>query len=449
MRTDRLHAVSVSLDSRVENRKAPWELIGILYGTWLQASPDAQAATGGDHHLMCRESTAKSRIAHRVLIAGGGVAALEAALALRRLAEERVDIELLAPETHFWYRPLAVLEPFGGGRVHELELAELAEDCGARFTLGALGSVDTDAHVAETSAGAEIEYDSLLVAAGARPIEAICGALTFRGPADTNAFRELLDQVEEGRVRRLVFALPGGVVWPLPLYELALQTSAYLHRRGVVGVELALVTHEDSPLALFGARASEVVARLLEEAGIVVQPHRYAVAVREEALSLVPSGEVPADRVVALPRLAGSAISGVAHDDNGFIPIDPHCRISGADDLYAAGDATTFPIKQGGLAAQQADAAAQVIAAAAGAALTPEPFRPVLRGLLITGREPAFVRAELGGGRGETSATHTEALWWPPGKIVGRYLAPFLADRAGIVLEPAPEGVAVDVALRT
>ena len=52
----------------------------------------------------------------RVVIAGGGVAALEAALALRALAEDRVSVELLAPETQFWYRPLAVTEPTSGSR---------------------------------------------------------------------------------------------------------------------------------------------------------------------------------------------------------------------------------------------------------------------------------------------------------------------------------------------
>jgi hypothetical protein len=29
---------------------------------------------------------------------------------------------------------------------------------------------------------------------------------------------------------------------------------------------------------------------------------------------------------------------------------------------------------------------------------------------------------------GETSTVSEEALWWPPGKIVGRYLGPFLAQ---------------------
>ena len=69
---------------------------------------------------------------YRVLIAGGGVAALEAMVALRRLAEERVDIELLAPDRDFFYRPLAVAEPFGAGEAFRFDLRALATGCGAR-----------------------------------------------------------------------------------------------------------------------------------------------------------------------------------------------------------------------------------------------------------------------------------------------------------------------------
>ncbi len=63
----------------------------------------------------------------RVVIAGGGVAALEALIALRKLAEERVVIELLSAEPQFWYRPLAVAEPFDGRRVHGLDLGAVTE----------------------------------------------------------------------------------------------------------------------------------------------------------------------------------------------------------------------------------------------------------------------------------------------------------------------------------
>ena len=116
----------------------------------------------------------------------------------------------------------------------------------------------------------------------------------------------------------------------------------------------------------------------------------------------------------------------------------------GERDVYAAGDATTSSIKQGGVACQQADAAAEAIAARAGADVDPEPFRPVLRGLLLTGSTPRYMRTEVTGG-GESGQVSDHALWWPPGKIAGKRLAPYLALRAE-ELESA-EGVPVDVAL--
>lgn len=373
----------------------------------------------------------------RVLIAGGGVAALEAALALRALAGKLVAVELLAPEPHFWYRPLAVVEPFGGGRVQGIELVELARACDAQLTLGALAAVACDRHVARTAAGAEIAYDALLVATGARPVTAVAGALTFRGLADSDLLLELLEQVEEDGVRRLTFAVPGGVSWPLPLYELALQTAVRLQASS--DVELAIVTPEERPLGVFGDWASQAVAALLRERRIKVYAGRDPVSFEDGRLALAPAGGFAADRVVALPRLEGVPIPGLPHDADGFTPVDAHGRVHKLEDVYAAGDATAFPVKQGGLAAQQALAAAETIAGVAGAAIRPQPFRPVLRGLLLTGGRPFYLRAEVGSRADETSTATADPLWWPPGKVVGRHLAPFLAERAGIMVAPRRE----------
>ncbi|MGZ8702784.1 MAG: hypothetical protein ACXWZY_10915, partial [Gaiellaceae bacterium] len=170
-------------------------------------------------------------MATRVLIAGGGVAALEAALALRALAEDRVSVELLAPEPHFWYRPLAVAEPFDLGEVMRFELSELAAAAGAGFSVGALAGVDAGRHLASTSAGSTVPYDVLLVACGAVPTPAVPGALTFRGPADTERIGELLEEIAAGQVRRVAFVVPWGAVWSLPIYELALMTAAYVAGR--------------------------------------------------------------------------------------------------------------------------------------------------------------------------------------------------------------------------
>jgi sulfide:quinone oxidoreductase len=381
----------------------------------------------------------------KVLIAGGGVAALEAALALRALAADRVAVELLAPEPQFWYRPMSVAEPFGLGEARRFELHELAVAAGASFTPGALLGVDATRRLARTSKGT-IAYDALLIASGAEPQAVIPGAVTFRGPADTGRVQEILRRVEAGEIHRLAFVIPAGAVWTLPAYELALMTATRFAGRPL-DVELVLVTPEREPLVLFGPSATDAIESLLAEAGIELHTGVYVDAFAEGTLVLAADGTIAADEVIALPRLRGRRIHGIPQTVEGFIPVDSHAVVVGLRDVYAAGDTTSFPVKQGGIAAQQAEVAARSIAAAAGADVEPHVFRPVLRGVLLTGAQPRYLRREITGGFGETSFAGTEPLWWPPAKIVGRHLAPFLGALAGVEAPPvaaAPPG-ALDV----
>ena len=382
-----------------------------------------------------------------VLIAGGGVAALEATLALRALAERRIAITLVAPESDFVYRPLAVAEPFRVGEVERFPLRPLVEAAGAELRQGRVAAVDPDRRLVVTAAQEELPYEVLLLALGAVPREALPGALTFRGPEDGPALAALLERAVDGELRSFVFALPAGVSWPLPLYELALLTGSYLTDRGTMGIELTLVTPEEAPLGLFGTRASEAIGELLEARGIGLQLRATPVSFEEGLLRLAPEGQIKTAAVVALPRLEGPRLAGIPCDPNGFVPTDEHGRVGSEVDVYAAGDLTQFPLKQGGIATQQADAAAASIAAQMGADVEPAPFKPVLRGLLLTGMVPRYLRAEVGTA---DSVADTEALWWPPAKIVGRYLAPFLAQRLGLPETPPRTGaddVSIEVEL--
>jgi sulfide:quinone oxidoreductase len=224
-----------------------------------------------------------------------------------------------------------------------------------------------------------------------------------------------------------------------------LLTTTCLTDRGLGDLDVVLVTPEAAPLALFGRAASDAVGALLEERRVTVRCNTHPVSVSRGKLELAPRGSILADKVVALPRLRGEPITGIPRDGGGFVPVDAYGRVRGLDDVFAAGDVTAFPVKQGGLAGQQARAAAEAIALRAGADVVPEPFRPVLRGLLLTGSVPRFLRAELAGGAGDTAVAQTSPLWWPPGKIVGRHLGPFLAERASLVLSEPPEGANLPV----
>jgi sulfide:quinone oxidoreductase len=382
----------------------------------------------------------------KVMIVGGGVAALEALIALRNLAEERVQLQLVTPHAEFAYRPLAVAEPFGLGEPRRYDLVRIAQEHGAALHLAELVAVDADARAIQTRDGRSLGYDVLLLAVGARPTVSIPGSVMVQGPGYTSRFRTVLRELEERRVRRVVFAVPSGASWPLPLYELALMTAARVAERGLRKVELSVVTPESEPLELFGPAASAALRELLDDRGVELHTARYPSDFRGGELTLVPSGGLAAERVVSLPRLRGPEIRGLPYDAEGFVPVDLHGLVQGEHDVYAAGDATTCPIKQGGVAAQQADAAAEAIAARAGADVDPKEFRPVLRGLLLTGSTPRYMRAEVSGGRGGEWDLSEHALWWPPSKIAGRWLAPYLALHHE-ELEGAPAGLAVEVSV--
>jgi sulfide:quinone oxidoreductase len=381
----------------------------------------------------------------QVTIVGGGVAALEAMIALRRLAEERVRIELVTPTPEWSYRPLAVAEPFGLGEATRYDLVKVARDHGAAMHLAGVQAVRPDAHQLLTWDGRTLDYELLLVAIGAQPITSIPGSVSVKGPGYTGRFRTVLHELEQHRIARVAFAVPAGTSWPLPLYELALMTAAHVAKLGLRGVELSLVTPEQEPLDLFGPAASKAVRELLADRGVTLHTGRYPTEVCDRELLVTPAGSVAADRAVSLPRLRGPFLPGLPHDAEGFIPTDLHGLVAGEADVYAAGDATTCPIKQGGVATQQADAAAEAIAARAGADVDPRPFRPVLRGMLLTGVAPRYLRADVSGAAGDSSSASEQALWWPPSKIAGYWLAPYLA-LSHEELE-APPGVAVDADL--
>ena len=380
-----------------------------------------------------------------VLIAGGGVAALEAAIVLRKLAPDLVEVELLAPADVFTYRPLAVTLPFEEPEPVRYQLSELVNELGASLTRGALVGIDAWRHLAHTSTNRDVAYDVLLIASGALPLPGVEGAVMFRGPADAQVVRNVLDELERGDARSVAFVVPWGPAWPLPAYDLALLASPRPRSQAIW-----VVTPERQPLQVFGTPAASAVRELLAAHDVQLRTDAYAASFADGRLELVADEPLDVDRVVALPRLAGAPLAGIPQTVDGVVPVDDHGRVQGVADVFAAGDVTSFPVKHGGLATQQALAAAEMIAATVGAHVDPQPFRPVVHGLLLTGSEPRFLRRELHGIADTELAATKDALWWPPAKIAGRHLGPFLARFAGQPehhLESPADALAVQVAL--
>jgi len=220
--------------------------------------------------------------------------------------------------------------------------------------------------------------------------------------------------------------LPEGPAWPVPLYELTLLTASHARSRGLA-LQIALVTPEGRPLKSVGEGGAAAIRALLTEAGVAL----YAGAAPRvpSPTSVVFGGtELDVDLVVTIPRVTGPAIPGVPAGPGWFVPIDDYCRVEDTDGrVFAAGDATAYPVKHGGLATQQADTAAAAIAHLAGVAGRPTPFTPVIRAMVLTGDRPIYLSAQLVSGLGWRSRVYDEPPWPPDEKIIAEELGPYLA----------------------
>lgn len=373
----------------------------------------------------------------RVLIAGGGVAALEAALALRELAGEGIATTLIAPEAEFVYRPMTVGEPFGYAPAARHELAPIARDIGAELRTDSFKWLDRERRVLHTDAGEQLSYDALLLALGARLYPRYKHTLTIDDQHMDGLLHGLIQDIESGCVQELAFVIPSGSAWPLPIYELALLSATRAYDMNVE-LSITIATPEDAPLAIFGLAVSGGVRQLLEQNRITTVTSAHCEVPEPGRVAIHPGPRyLRVDRIVALPELVGPSTPGVPGGPRaGFIPVDVRGKVRGIERVYAAGDATDFPIKHGGVAAQQADVAAQAIAALAGLAPEPAPFNPVIHGMLLTGGKPRYLSAHVTGRHGSSSQFTEQPTWSPGSKIAAKYLAGYL-DRRDRIAESA------------
>jgi sulfide:quinone oxidoreductase len=361
-----------------------------------------------------------------VVVAGAGIAGLEFAMALADIAGRRARITVVAPEGHFVLKPLVVREPFGGPGLERHQLRPVLERIGAEQVLDAVTRVDTERKTVTLRGARSLPYDVLAVCIGGLARPAYTAALTFWSTSAGMPVDDLLARADASPSKTLAIVIPPATTWPLPAYELALM----LRRRAEqlqLEPKIVVLTPESTPLSIFGEDASAAVAGRLAARHVEVEPD---VQVGESGGELLrdDGSPVAAGAAIALPRIDGPSIPGLPSERDGFVPIDEHCRVIGCDDVYAAGDGTSFPIKQGGIASQQADAAAEHLAYTMGVRIEPQPFRPVLRGELLTGADSIKMLHTINDG--EEGLVSPDYLWWPRLKVGGRYLSAWLAGTA-------------------
>ncbi len=362
----------------------------------------------------------------RVVVLGGGVAGLETALALRRLAPGATDVTLVTPAEEYVEIASTVGEPFGLPRAPRVPMAVAAARAGAALVRARALAVDPDRRQVHTDDAGVVPYDELVVALGARRVATLDDAVTV-GIDPPRALDDLVLDLIEGYDRSLAVVVPPGPTWSLPAYDLALLVAREA-RTLDKHVWTMVVTPEAEPLELFGHEASARVRGMLDAARVDLRTSAVASRAPSGGLTLSPSGErLEGWRVLALPALRGPALPGLPATAAGFLPVDDRGAVRGAPRVHAVGDAADWPVKHGSLAAQEAAVVAHAIASAAGAPVTPLAFAPVVEATLMTGEEPLHLQARpaLLGARTEHAGAPADAA---APKVAAPHLGALLRD---------------------
>ena len=281
----------------------------------------------------------------KVLVAGGGVAGLEAILALQAIAPGRFDVELVTPQRHVTSRSLCTGPPFLRATANRAKLAAITAEHGVRLTRDALDLVQPDVHEVLTQGGTRRAYDVLVLALGTKPARSVQGALAFRGLQDLVAVTSALDTVTS-----VAYIASSTSMWTAPLYEVAVQTAAWATHRGKA-LDVLVVTAE---------HVGESRSARLAEAGVSVEGEAVVDRFSGGHLELADGRRVEVGLAVALPHLAGPIVRGMpSRSRDGFTVVDATGQVAGVADIYAVGDMTGGR----GLAFEQARTAAGAIAA--------------------------------------------------------------------------------------
>ena len=229
-------------------------------------------------------------------------------------------MELLAPEQHFSYRPCRSRHRSSSARSRRFELEPLAADRRERSRSGARPASTSGAtrvHVDEHAG--RVRHAPRRVWGAAFP--AIPGALTFRGPADVELHRQVLEEIAAGDVRRSRSSFPWGSVWSLPAYELALLTAPHL-RATSCRASVLVVTPEASRCSSSVNRRTRRCGRCSRSTESRLRRVPYPRSLATEA-RLGPEGRPRGPRCW-LPRLKGAPLDGLPQTVHGLHSVDSH-----------------------------------------------------------------------------------------------------------------------------
>jgi sulfide:quinone oxidoreductase len=311
--------------------------------------------------------------APHIVILGAGFAALTAVRELRKRSPQ-ARISLVAPKTEFVYLPSLIWIPSGLRKGSDLilPLQTFLKDHAVEFIPGRVTGLKDAGRTVLTDTG-EIHNDALIIATGGRFIKKLPGiehALTLcEGVPAAEAIRDRVNAMTSGRIA-LGFggnpnepsAMRGG-----PMFELLFGLDTLLRQQGKRDkIELTFFNAAAEPGKRLGEKAVSGLLSEMAKRRIDTHLGHKPLGFSEKGVD-TEGGHINADLILFMPGLTGpawAADAGLPLSPGGFFKADEFCRVEGADNVFVAGDAGSFPgpdwmPKQAHMADLQAKAAAE------------------------------------------------------------------------------------------
>lgn len=301
----------------------------------------------------------------RVVVLGGNFGGLTAALTVKRLLGDEVEVTVVSKANGFLFNPSLIWVPFGTRETHDItfSLAPTFERHGVHFRHAAATAIDRAGRRVHTTSGT-VDYDQLVVATGYRnDLEAVPG-IEDDGPAETITTLPRALRARDAW-RRLV-ARPGPVVVGATqgaacfgaAYEFLFNAAHRLRRLGLANrAPITYVTPEPflGHFGIGGMRGGErMVGAFLRMQHIEAITDVAIERVEEGAVVLGDGRRLESAYSMIVPPFLGAevaAASGLANP-KGFIDVHDTYQSVGDPDVYAVGVAaavsvpwhTTYPV---------------------------------------------------------------------------------------------------------
>lgn len=287
-----------------------------------------------------------------VVIVGSGFAGCTAVRTLRKLGFDG-GITVVSPGPELFYFPSLIWVPSGMRTEDDLtiDLRGYFRDHGVEHRPASVTGLDAVTKTLRTESG-DLRWDYLIIASGGRYLRKLTGIehahIACAGWGPTKSWADRFNAMRGGS---LAFGFAGNPQEPPamrggPVFEFLFGVETLLRRRKRRDeFELTFFSPAPRPGARLGEKAIDRLLDEMERRDIRTHLGNTMKSIEPDRV-VTEGGEFASDLTLFIPGMTGSAWaaeSGLTLSQGGFFKADAQCRVEGAEDIYVAGDAGSFP----------------------------------------------------------------------------------------------------------